>query len=139
MVPRIIDHYKDDDPHLDQSNLVAIITICMVVLESASLGAPEEKWPGVCSNPSTIEHPHPKPNHRSGGEESTYTISAWTHKQRPCMPMGARTTKGKIRTSYHPKLSADKKMTKVVHFVCTNYFRKAYNASVNPEILNIIR
>ncbi len=41
------------------------------------------------------------------------------------MPMAARTTERKIRTSYRPKLSADGTITKVVHFVYTISARRA--------------
>jgi len=123
IVPRIIDHSKDDDPHLDQSNPMTVKTMDLedapfVVCEPAP-GAPEITRTGVCSNSSPIKHHHPKLNRDSGGEEEWYRFSAGVHKQRLCMPMAARTIKGKMRTSYRPRLSPDGKLTKVVHFVYT--------------------
>ncbi len=93
----------------------------LVVLEHDALGHPfnDGFYPGVSSNPSTIKHQHPKPNHESGGEEISCIFSAWVHKQRTCMPMASCTTEGKIRTSYRPRLSPDGKITKMVHFVYT--------------------
>ena len=65
-------------------------------------GAPEITRTGACSNSSPIKHQHPKLNHTSGEEEESYRFSAGVHKQRSYMPMAARTTEGKIRTSYRP-------------------------------------
>jgi hypothetical protein len=80
--------------------------------------APEKTRTGVCSNSSPIKHhQHPKPNHVSGGEEGSFRFSAGVHKKSLRMPMAVRTTKGKIRTSYRPRLSPDWKITKMVHFV----------------------
>jgi hypothetical protein len=62
-----------------------------------------------------IKYQQPKPNYFSGGKESTFRFSEGVHKQRPCMPMAARTTKEKIRTSlssYRPQLSPDGKKEK---------------------------
>jgi hypothetical protein len=122
IIPRIIDHSKDVDPQLDQSNP---LTVKPMDLEAASLdvpepvaGAPEITRTGVCSNSSPIKHQHPKPNHASGGEVESYRFSAWVHKQRVYMPMAARTIEGKIRTSYRPKSTLDGKITKMV-FLCT--------------------
>ena len=36
-----------------------------------------------------------------------FRFSAGIHKQRKRMPMAARTTAGKMRTSYRPKLAQD--------------------------------
>jgi hypothetical protein len=129
LVPRIIDHSKDANPHLDQNNPLTVITMDLevaplVVLEPAP-GDPEITRTGVCSNSSLIKHQHPKPNHTSGGEEESYRFSARVHKQRSYMPMAARTTEGKIRTSYRPKLTLDGKTTKMVHFVYTISARRS--------------
>ncbi len=67
----------------------------------------------------TYKNQHPKPNHARGGEEESYRFSAGVHKQSLCMPMAARITEGKIRTSYRPRLSPDGRVTKVVNFVYT--------------------
>jgi hypothetical protein len=88
-------------------------------------GAPEITRTGVCSYSSPIKHHYPKPNHASGGEEESYIFSAGVHKQRLCMLMAARTTKGKIRNSYRPNLSLDGKITKMVHFVYTISARRS--------------
>ena len=90
----------------------------LAVLEPVP-GAPEITRTGVCSNPSPIKHQHPKPNHAGGGEEESYRFTAGMQKQSSRMPMAARTTEGKLRTSYRPKLSPDGKMTRVVQFVYT--------------------
>ncbi len=74
----------------------------LVVLEPKALGAPEGTWPRIRSNPFIIKNQHFKPNHCSGGKESTYIFSAGVHKQRKCMSMATRTTEEKIRTSYVP-------------------------------------
>jgi hypothetical protein len=65
------------------------------VPEPEALGGPTGAWPRVGSNPSIIKYQQPNPNQCSGGEGSTYIFSAGVHKQRPCMPMATRTTKGK--------------------------------------------
>ena len=52
-------------------------------------------------------------------------FSAGIHKQRKCMPIAARTTKGKMRTSYRPKLAPHGTKTKMVHFVYTISARRA--------------
>ena len=90
----------------------------LVVLEPVP-GAPEITRTGVCSNSSPIKHQHPKANHAGGGEEESYRFSAGMQKQSLRMPMAARTTEGKFRTSYRPRLSPDGKMTRVVQFVYT--------------------
>ncbi len=116
----IIEPSKEVDPHLDQRVApLTTITTGLVVLEPEALGGPTGTWPRVSSNPSNIKYQQPKPNHCSGGKESTYIFSAWVHKQRPCMPMAPRTIEGKIRTSYRPQLSHDEKITTIVHFVYT--------------------
>jgi hypothetical protein len=46
-----------------------------------------------------------------------FGFSAGIHKQRKRMPMAARTTAGKMRTSYRPKLAQDGTKTKMAHFV----------------------
>jgi hypothetical protein len=71
-----------------------------VVLEPKALGEPTGIWPRVGSNPSNVKYQHPKPNHFSVGEESTYIFSAGVYKQRTCMQMATYTTKEKLRTSY---------------------------------------
>jgi hypothetical protein len=93
----------------------------LVVPEPDALGQPfnADFYPGVGSNPSSIKHHHPKPNHESGEEEISYRFSAGLHKQRTRMPMAAFTTEEKRRTSYRPRLSPDGKITKIVHFVYT--------------------
>jgi hypothetical protein len=83
----------------------------LLVLELVP-GAPEITRTGVCSNSSHIKHQHPKPNHASGGEEESYKFSTRVHKQRSYMPMAARTTEEKIRTSYRPKLTLGEKAKK---------------------------
>ena len=123
VVPRIIEYSKDADPHLDQNNPLTVITMDLedaplAVLEPVP-GAPEITRTGVCSNPSPIKHQHPKPNHAGGGEEESYRFTAGMQKQSSRMPMAARTTEGKLRTSYRPKVSPDGKVTRVVQFVYT--------------------
>jgi hypothetical protein len=100
------------------------MTVITMDLEDALLavlelgpGAPEINRTGVCSNSSPIKHQHPKPNHAGGGEEESYRFAAGMQNQSSRMPMAARTTEGKLRTSYRPKLSPDGKMTKAVQFV----------------------
>jgi len=73
LVPRAIELYKIVDPHLDQGlilDLLIVVTMDQVVPEPDALGPPFNAcfYPGVSSNPSTIKHHHPKPNHESGGE-----------------------------------------------------------------------
>jgi hypothetical protein len=95
-------------------------------LESEALGVPNTRpWPEVGSHLSNIKLQHPKPNQCSGGEESMFGFSAGIHKQRKHMPMVARTTKGKMRTSYRPKLARDGTKTKMVHFVYSISARRA--------------
>ena len=48
-----------------------------VVPEPEALGGPTGTWPGVGSNSSNIKYQQPKPNHCSGGEESTYKFSVY--------------------------------------------------------------
>ena len=97
-----------------------------VVPEPKALGGPTGTWLGVGSNPSNIKSQQPKPNHFSGGKESTlFKFSAGVHKQRPSMPMTSRTTEGKIRTSHRPQLSPNGKIKKIVHFVHTISSRRA--------------
>ena len=93
------------------------LEIAPLVVHEPVPGAPEITRTVVCSNSSPIKHRHPKPNHASGGEEESYRFSAGVHKQHSYMPMAARTTEGKMRTSYRPKLTLDGKTTKMVHFV----------------------
>jgi hypothetical protein len=86
--------------------------------ESEALGVPNTgPWPKVDSTLSNIKLQHLKPNHCSGGEESTFRFSAGIHKHRKRMPMATRTTKGKMRTSHRPKLAPDGTKTKMLHFV----------------------
>jgi hypothetical protein len=97
VIPRIIDHFKDANPHLDQVNSLTVITMDLEVAPLAVSepvpGAPEITQTEVCSNFSPIKHQkHPKPNHASGGEEESYIFSARVHKQSLRMPMAARTT-----------------------------------------------
>ena len=105
------------------------MTMDLVVREPAYLGGATGTRAGVSSNSSNIKNQQPKPNHYSGGKESTYRFSAGVHKQRPCMPMATRTTKGKIRTSYRPQLSPDGKIKKW-YILCT-LFRRGVQC---PEI-----
>jgi hypothetical protein len=76
IVPRIIDHSKDANPHLDQNNPLTIINMDLEVapLDAPELipGAPEITQTGVCSNSYLIKHQHPKSNPASGGEEESY-------------------------------------------------------------------
>jgi hypothetical protein len=99
IVPRIIDHSKDGNPHLDQNNPMTVITMDFEVAPLAVLepvpGAPEIIQTGVCSNSSPNKHHHLKPNHTSCGKEESYRFSARVHKQRSYMPMAARTTEKK--------------------------------------------
>jgi hypothetical protein len=130
VVPRIIDHSKDANPRLDQVNSLTIITMDLEVAPVAFLEpvpeAPEITRTRVCSNSSPIKHQkHLKPNHASGGEKESYKFSAGVHKQSLRMPMVARTTEGRIRTSYRPRLSPDGTITKVVHYVYTISARRA--------------
>ena len=128
-VPRIIEHSKDADPHLDQSNPLTVITMD---LENAPLafpepapGVPKGTRTGVSSNPSTIQYQNPKPNHSAGGEEVPYRFSAGIHKHRPRMPVAACTTEGKIRTSYRPQISPNGDLSRMVHYVYTISSRRA--------------
>jgi hypothetical protein len=86
IVPRIIDHSKDANPHLDQNNPLTVKTMDLEVapLDVPKLvpGAPEITRTGVCSNSSPIKNQHPKPKHASGGEEESYRCCAGVHKQR---------------------------------------------------------
>ena len=124
LVPRIIELSKDVDPHLDHALILdplTVVTMGLAAPELDALGQPFNAgfYPEVSSNPSTIKHQHPKPNHESGGEEISYIFSAWVHKQRTRMPMAACTIEGKICTSYRPRLSPDGEITEMVHFVYT--------------------
>ncbi len=81
----------------------------LVVPEPDALGQPQSEgfYPGVGSNPSTMNHRYPKTNHESGGEEISYRFSAGVHKQRTRMPMAACTTEGKyvLRTVHgYPRM-----------------------------------
>ena len=130
VVSRIIEYSKDDDPHLDQSNPLIVVSMDLedaplAVLEPVP-GAPEITRTGVCSNSSPIRRSHhPKPNHARGGEEESYRFSAGVQKQSLCMPTAAQITEGKIRTSYRPRLSPDGRVTRVVHLVSTISARRA--------------
>ncbi len=58
VVSRIIEYYKDDDPHLNQNNPLTVITMDLedaplAVLEPVP-GAPEITRTGVCSNLSPV-------------------------------------------------------------------------------------
>jgi hypothetical protein len=89
----IIDQSKDVDPHLDQrvAPLTVIPLLGLGVIEPEDLGEPAGTWLGACSNPSNIKYQQPKPNHYSGGEESTYRfphgcisnvrVCRWQHVQ----------------------------------------------------------
>ena len=101
------------------------LEVAPLVVPKLVPGAPEISRTGVCSNSSRIKHQHPKPNHASCGKEESYRFSAGVHKQRFCMQMAARTTEGKIRTSYRPELSLDGKIIKMVHFVYTISARRS--------------
>ena len=74
----------------------------LAVREPKALGGSTGTWPGVGTNPSNIKYHHPKAYQCSDGKESTYIFSEGMHKQRSCMPMAARTTEEKIRTSSVP-------------------------------------
>ena len=100
----------------------AVVTMDLVVPEPEALGGPTGTWLGVGSNPSNIKYQQPKPNHFRGGKESTFRFSTGVHTQRPCMPMATRTTEGKIRTSYRPRLSPDRKIKKW-YILCTLFRR----------------
>jgi len=54
-----------------------------------------------------------------------FGFSARIHKQRKRMPMAARTTEGKMRTSYRPKLAPNSTKTNMVHFVYNISARRA--------------
>ncbi len=110
----------------------------LAVLEPVP-GAPEITRTGVCSNSSPIKHQHPKPNHAGGGEEESYRLTAGMQKQSSRMPMAARTTEGKLRTSYRPRLSPDGKITRMYGTICVHYLRKAHNASEEVKILTFLR
>jgi len=59
IVPRIIDHSKDVDPHLVQSNPLRVKTMDMevapLVIPELVPGAPEITRTGLCSNSSPIK------------------------------------------------------------------------------------
>ena len=59
LVPRIIELSKDADPHLDQGLIVdplIVVTMGLAVPEPDAIGQPPKGfYPGVGSNPSTIE------------------------------------------------------------------------------------
>jgi len=83
IVPSIIDHSKDDNPHLDQDNILTVITMDLevaplVVFEPVP-GLPEITRTGVCSYSSPIKHHHLKLTHVKGGEEESYRFSAGVH------------------------------------------------------------
>jgi hypothetical protein len=124
VVPRIIDHSKDANPHLDQSNPLTVITMDLEVAPLAVPrlvpGAPEITRTGVCSNSFPVKHyQHPKPNYARGGEEESNKFSAGVHNQSLCMPMAARITEGKICSSYRPRLYPEIEV--LCHHAETNY------------------
>ena len=99
LVTRIKELSKDDDPHLDQSDPLTVINMDPRNPESEALGVSNtEPWPEVGSNPSIIKLQHPKPNHCSGGEESTFrfpqgfissvSVCRWQREQQKekCVP-----------------------------------------------------
>jgi hypothetical protein len=54
-----------------------------------------------------------------------FRFSAGIHKHRKCMPMAARTTDRKMRTSQRLKFAPDGTKTKIVHFVYSISPRRA--------------
>ena len=85
VVPRIIECAKDANPHLDQDNILTVITMDLEVAPLAVLepapGAPEITRTGVCSNSSLI------PNSITpvvGGKNRTYFPTGCISNVRTC-------------------------------------------------------